>query len=115
METTESVFVCPECLEESRHPGSVEFGYCDKCLAYTGAVNATLGGTTPYRINKGGLLRCCTGAMAAWVALHPGPWEKGTIVYCPHHQSYTAGGVIFDGSAWSWYRPEKDGKTDARP
>lgn len=103
-------FTCPECGRHSTHPADAEFGYCGVCHAYTGAVARTheLGDALPqYRVNRGGLMRCCTGALRAWLVLHPGPWPTGTTIECPHHGSWTAT-IRFDGECWAWHNPEDD-------
>lgn len=110
-------FVCPECGKHSANPADLEFGYCGACHAYTGAAAATIawGGDLPqYRLNAGGLMRCCTGALRAWIALHQGPWEAGLRVKCPHHES-SPSFMEFDGEKWAWAKTEEQEESSLRP
>jgi hypothetical protein len=108
-EGEEPEFICPRCQRAGGNPKYREFGYCGACHAYTGA-QATVdeqGGVLPlYKVAKGGLMRCCTGALHAWVALHPGPWLEGMTVQCPHHESWVTA-MRFDGQQWAWQQPKE--------
>jgi hypothetical protein len=100
-------FVCPECGKHSAHPKDLEFGYCGECHAFTGAAQraAELGDDVPqFRYSVGGLMRCCIQSLAAWVVLHPGPWEAGRYFMCRHHDSM----VLYDGERWRWSNGPED-------
>lgn len=101
-------FTCPECKKHSTHPKDKEFGYCGACHAYTGAAAraAELGDDVPrYTINTGGLMHCCTDAVAAWVVLHLGPWPPGTTIFCPREETLSPTVIAFDGFRWAWAKP----------
>ncbi|MBD0734033.1 hypothetical protein [Streptomyces sp. CBMA29] len=105
-QTQESGAVCPDCKNPFSTPHYAEFGYCDTCYAYTAVVL----GDPEYvpSIRQGDLMRCCTGAIVSWEALHPGQKTAGTRLACPHHRS-PVNDLLFDGEEWRWARPREDG------
>lgn len=64
-----------------------------------------------YRVNQGGLMRCCLQTLdehMAGVTLEP---EQGETLSCRFHEEQPNDEMIFDGGVWRWNRekhfPEK--------
>ena len=52
-----------------------------------------------YKVNPGGLMRCCDQSIDEYMVEHPYDPEEGTIINC----KYCKEPIIFKSGAWNWH------------
>lgn len=92
---------CPKCGTPAADERQLEYGYCASCRSYTHVTGIVLDGDfiVP-KMNSGGAMRCCTEPFVPWIMLHPGPWERGTVMPCLTRGTENDHGLVYDKGLW---------------